>query len=1085
MAGTLFSENVVEGGEITINNDGLNLPDQISCSLFGINGNILQTLAINTSGQEDLFLKDKYGSLTLEACDDQDCIVDITYSYLVENVGAVEMIVTEFFRERDGERLDLLGGLDPTVAVGGTSTATETESVDTCVSADHYTTVKVMAEPPGGVGCSATADYFFEINDGCRIVVEIECMAPDGTECTDLVPPTGSCHAGGPVTELKFRYVDCTCEESMNNQEGTACSDLSLFHPGAVNVACVGGDGGPTLHVSPENVMPRETLVLTDPDDSPLPDEVVCTITDGTTTIQEFTFFTDPGKSLNLDNKFGSFELVSCSDETGVGLDCEVLLSYTYDIFNIGTGDMSLEHLNRTRNNVTDSLFDLLEVTNLISGQETSLTEKELTNICVQQLYKTTVSVDAEPENGVICDDDDVYTFTINQPPTEAPSNSPSASPSASTSALPSPSPSAIPSNSHSVAPSALPSKPPIASPSVLPSALPSTSPSLSPSATPSTAPSPLPSSSPSTSPSAAPSPSPSALPSASPSEPPTPSPSESPSDSPSAAPTPEPPCIFELQADCIPPVGADSCNATPPPVEQCEGRPFEMVFLYNGGDCSGSFNVQEADGKFFCTDFGAGPPTQRGEKSYIVVTALKDDTLYHSDWVEVGSLFTLTDGGNRFVADQLITIYSDENTADPANILQSVQYHSSCSSNLFLKDRFGAVQLVIWVNEEQGTVSCFANQTFDLDVTVPIDLQGGPATVQSLTVASNVDPFFFNLTDKVFGLVVDAGDTLQTSLSIPIDLTQKRTYNLLITLTALTTTGKECQATELTSFTAGYPLPPIFPTFSPTQAPSGSATPTHNPDRAACILEADINCQSSSGRSCRVISAPSSKACDSQSGISSIDFLMTGNGCGATANCEQTSSGNIGEPEVFIEVLDGDTTVFSGVVPQGSIFAVGGPFERDRLQITISSVSNGGAGTPLQTLDRVDLACGGQVGADLTLLQNFGALQLVGFTNADQGSESIIETFDITYVVRNEGSATATVETAVGASPFEPGPIVLVSTETDLEPGDEITARTFAVVNLAESEGSQFRFDLTVTGRSSVNNRVCADLQAFAINIE
>lgn len=246
------------------------------------------------------------------------------------------------------------------------------------------------------------------------------------------------------------------------------------------------------------------------------------------------------------------------------------------------------------------------------------------------------------------------------------------------------------------------------------------------------------------------------------------------------------------------------------------------MVFLYNGGNCDQSYNVQEAGGKFSCQDFEGGPPIERGEKSFIVVTALKDNTLYHSDWVGVGELFTLSDGGADFVADQLITIYRDDNTADPANIIQSINYHSSCSQNLFLKDRFGAVQLVIWINEDQGTVSCFANQTFDLDITVPIDIVGGPATVQSLTVASNVDPFFFNLTDKVNGIELNAGDTLQTSLSIPIDLTVKRTYNLLITLLALTATGQECSATDLTSFTAGYPLPPIFPTFSPTNAPSG-----------------------------------------------------------------------------------------------------------------------------------------------------------------------------------------------------------------------------------------------------------------------
>jgi hypothetical protein len=205
-------------------------------------------------------------------------------------------------------------------------------------------------------------------------------------------------------------------------------------------------------------------------------------------------------------------------------------------------------------------------------------------------------------------------------------------------------------------------------------------------------------------------------------------------------------------------------------------------------------------------------------------VTALKDTSLlYYNDWAIVGELLTLTDlasPGTDFPADQLVSIYSSDDTSN-SSLLQFMLYHSSCSQNLFLKDRFGAIQLVVWVNEDQGVVSCFANQTFNLDITVPIDIEGGSATIESLTVASNVDPFFFNLTDKVAGLQVNAGDSLETSISIPIDLTVKTTYNLLITLTAVTSTGVECRATELTSFTAGYPLPPIFPTWAPTNAPS------------------------------------------------------------------------------------------------------------------------------------------------------------------------------------------------------------------------------------------------------------------------
>lgn len=288
-----------------------------------------------------------------------------------------------------------------------------------------------------------------------------------------------------------------------------------------------------------------------------------------------------------------------------------------------------------------------------------------------------------------------------------------------------------------------------------------------------------------------------------------------------SLSPPNEEECVFEMDIECVPPAGTASCNATPPPAEQCEGRPFEMGFLYNGGGCSGSWNVQEAEGKFFCNDFNGGPPTERGEKSFIVVTDLKGETIFHSDYVLVGSIYTLYDGGEDFPADQLITIYQQNSTDDPSSVLQSIQYHSSCSSNLFLKDRFGASQLVLWVNEDQGVISCFANQTFNLDIAIPIDIEGGPATVTGLTISSNVEPFFFNLTEKVAGIQADAGNIIQTTIAIPIDLTEKKTYSLLMTLTAVTAAGQSCIATELMRFDAGYPLPPIFPTFSPTGSPT------------------------------------------------------------------------------------------------------------------------------------------------------------------------------------------------------------------------------------------------------------------------
>jgi len=238
------------------------------------------------------------------------------------------------------------------------------------------------------------------------------------------------------------------------------------------------------------------------------------------------------------------------------------------------------------------------------------------------------------------------------------------------------------------------------------------------------------------------------------------------------------------------------------------------MGMLYNGGGCDQSFNIQD-EGKFTCTDIGNGPPTVDGALSYIVVTDAKDKGItYHSDVVEVGTIYYLSDNGERFEADQLIKIYDESQT----NLLQDVQYHSSCSQNLFLKDRFGASQLVEWFNEEQGLISCFANATFDLSVTIPLTIEGDSLTVTSLISITSWG--VFNLTDEVFGQVLQPGDTIEASFTVTLDLTSVQRYELLTEIIGFTDEGVICRGVSFYFFVAGTDLENL-PTRDPAAGPS------------------------------------------------------------------------------------------------------------------------------------------------------------------------------------------------------------------------------------------------------------------------
>jgi len=235
---------------------------------------------------------------------------------------------------------------------------------------------------------------------------------------------------------------------------------------------------------------------------------------------------------------------------------------------------------------------------------------------------------------------------------------------------------------------------PPTSEPSPSPTQSPSSSPSYKPSLRPSSRPSDGPSFDPSSSPTISPSTSPSVSPSSSPSVSPTATPSESPTASPSETPTITPSISPSTPFPTIDP--------------ECEGRPWEITFLYNGGDCAQSDNAQ-ARQKFDCTDIANGPPTNEGDESYITAVPRgsgnsKTNQFFFAGSVPVGEKYTLNAERyyDKLAADMTITIYDTEG----GDIQQIVDVHLSCSQPLILFDKFGASEVTQWVETSGRVVS-------------------------------------------------------------------------------------------------------------------------------------------------------------------------------------------------------------------------------------------------------------------------------------------------------------------------------------------------------------------------------------------
>jgi hypothetical protein len=290
----------------------------------------------------------------------------------------------------------------------------------------------------------------------------------------------------------------------------------------------------------------------------------------------------------------------------------------------------------------------------------------------------------------------------------------------------------------------------------------------------------------------------------------PTPAP-KSPKGTPTSAPKNSGAAVRRLQVDNE--TGSGSlCDAILPLVTQCQQRPTKMVFRYNGGTCEQSFNIQP-DTLFICNDFNGGPPAAEGAISYISITDVKGaGIVYYDGFAAVGDELVLEDNGNRVEANMNVTVYSSDNK-DPANILQTLVYHSSCSRNLFLKDRYGSIQLIIFVNELQGVVSCLFSATFDFFI-----VNNGEFSAELVSLISVTNIGVFNLTDRVLGTQVTPGEQFTIAENIVIDLTVRQRYTALSTIVGrpIGGVGSLCRDTDFLTFVAGNPLPPIFPTIAP-----------------------------------------------------------------------------------------------------------------------------------------------------------------------------------------------------------------------------------------------------------------------------
>mmetsp|Transcript_14906 Transcript_14906/g.43022 ORF Transcript_14906/g.43022 Transcript_14906/m.43022 type:complete len:1243 (+) Transcript_14906:414-4142(+) len=274
--------------------------------------------------------------------------------------------------------------------------------------------------------------------------------------------------------------------------------------------------------------------------------------------------------------------------------------------------------------------------------------------------------------------------------------------------------------------------------------------------------------------------------------------------------PPPTEQCNVEVDLECkIDPTqtidGSTSCDVIIPIATRCDKRASVMTWRFNGGDCEQSFNIQEAD-KFTCTDFSGGAPTEGS--AWLTVTSVKDESdVYFDGEVRVGDLFTMfasnTNKG-KFDADSFFYVYSD---STKENLIQLSSVHTSCSQNLFLKDKFGSVQLLIFENEF-GLFTCFVGATYSYTLSNEAAANAG-AIVEFTSTTNGVSDDC--LDDLPAPGVIPPDTTIVVDKEILIDMTVRQTYDTTVFVRAETPGGATCSDTATLSFTSGNPNLPSF----------------------------------------------------------------------------------------------------------------------------------------------------------------------------------------------------------------------------------------------------------------------------------
>ena len=511
-----------------------------------------------------------------------------------------------------------------------------------------------------------------------------------------------------------------------------------------------------------------------------------------------------------------------------------------------------------------------------------------------------------------------------------------------------------------------------------------------------------------------------------------------------------------------------------------CQGRPQVITFKYTGGDCAQSQNYQSRQ-KFLCSPaIGPSAPTTVGTVNYIEAVPRGGGDFYFAGNVAVGEAYTLNENleFDKLSADMTITIFESQGGA----VLQVVEVHLSCSQALFLFDKFGAHQVVKWIETDGRVVEAQATVTTE-NFEIKLESSGvtKPVRLLEMQVLTNAQEAPIDYTDDIKGIILKPGDAIQLpGFPIDIDLTQRIKYSFFTTIIGETEDGTNmCNGNDFHECTVGFNLQPVFPTDVPTPRPTLTAFPTGPAETTACDISSSIECtvlQPNNPKlplSCNDLSGESSRSCPATTELLAA-FLVY--------------DGSLGD-SVFVNPVCGKNEFFGRFVNTGEHVELNTrakDFCEGEVTINIYDADPLEGGSLLQSQGAA-IACPGPWTIGNTIAPGFTLAYYV--STMDSGLTFIYNFVEaevqIDYVAFNAGRTPLTVTggSYSGASPFTLGDFGAAGNIGARD--QQVLKSDTQVIQLEGKAGTSLDFLMAVDGTSANEFAIpCTTTNSFAIEL-